>query len=199
MIKSQSYSFRSTALGLSAGAYDLHVNIKLTSMKQLFFYFNCANCADKTFGAISPNDSDLQFITNGKSYPNSRPIKVINPIEVFMQIRKTFRSVYSNQFCRSIGRAEFLSRDTADAFHLGTIDAAGSLQAAGNKYYLAIDTEIINTNKESMYNGVVNDTNSVIRLNVSQTLTNATACLYWACYDSFIEVDFTTGLTRTIF
>ena len=88
--------------------------------------------------------------------------------------------------------------NTADAFHLGTLATAGSLQNIGNKYYLAIDTEIINTNTESMYNGVPTGIYSVIRLNVSQTLANATTCLYCACYDSFIEMDFTTGLTRTV-
>ena len=116
-----------------------------------------------------------------------------------MQIRKAFGSIYSNQFCGSIGRYEFLRRDTADAYHLGPISAVGSLQNSGNKYYLAIDTEIINTNKESLYNGIPTGINSVIRLNVAAALAVATTCQFWACYDSLIEMDFTTGLTRTIF
>jgi hypothetical protein len=205
MIKSQSYSFGSTAVGLGAGAYDLPVNVKLASMKQLFFYFTQtynattpSGCADLTFGGVNPNGTDIQFVTNGKSYPN-RPIKLTNPSEVAMQIRKAFGSIYSNQFCGSIGRSEFLRRDTADTLHLGTVSDATALKNVGNKYYLAIDTELINTNKESMYNGIPIGMNSVLRLNVASTLSVATTCQYWACYDSFIEIDFTTGLTRTIF
>jgi hypothetical protein len=212
IIKSQSYNFGSTAVGQGAGSYDLPINFKLASMKQLFFYFTqtlgtatvngTANtpvgCADLTFGGVNPNGTDVVFVTNGKNYP-MRPIKLSNPSECYMQVRKAFGSIYSNQFCGSIGRSEFLRRDAADAYHLAPVSTPGALQGIGNKYYLAIDTEIINTNKESLYNGIPTGINSVLRLNISSALYATTTCQFWACYDSLIEMDFTTGLTRTIF
>jgi hypothetical protein len=200
IIKSQSYNFGSTPLGLAgAGSYDIPINFKLASMKQLFFYFTPANAADLTFGGINPNGTDVVFVTNGKTYPQ-RPIKLNNPAECYMQIRKAFGSIYSNQFCGSIGRAEFLRRDTADAnSYFGTMTTAANLSYLGNKFYLAIDTELINTNKESLYNGIPTGINSVLRLNISTLLTSAVTVQFWGCYDSLIEFDFTTGLTRTIF
>jgi hypothetical protein len=166
IIKSQSYNFGSTLLGLAgAGSYDIPINFKLASMKQLFFYFTqglgvntiaiganaigtvAVGCADLTFGGINPNGTDIVFVTNGKTYPQ-RPIKLYNPAECYMQIRKAFGSIYSNQFCGSIGRAEFLRRDTTDTTtYFGSMATPANLTYLGNKFYLAIDTELINTNK----------------------------------------------------
>jgi hypothetical protein len=122
-----------------------------------------------------------------------------NPSECFMQVRKAFGSIYSNQFTSSIGRMEFLRRDTADSYYLAPIRTPASLLQYGNKFYLAIDTELINTNKNSLYNGIPTGLNSVLRLNIATALTYATTCQFWACYDSLIEFDFVNGLTRTIF
>ena len=74
-------------------------------------------------------------------------------------------------------------------------DTAGG----GNKFYLAIDTEIINTNKSSLYNGIQTGVNSNIRVNVGTALDNAYICFYWCCYDVLLEFDFMTGITRSIY
>ena len=195
IIKSQSYFFGSNTLGTAgAGSYDLPMNLKLASMKQLFLYFTQPACLEGSFGAVNPNGTDIVFQSNGKTYPQ-RPIKLSNPSECFMQIRKSFGSIYSNQFCGSIGRVEFLRRDTADALYLGPSTSL----SVGNKFYLAIDTELINTNKESLYNGIPTGINSTIRVNINTVLASATTNLYWACFDTLLEFDFTTGLTRAIF
>jgi hypothetical protein len=74
-----------------------------------------------------------------------------------------------------------------------------ALDNYGNKFYLAIDTEIINTNKNSLYNGIQTGVNSNIRINIADALTSAMTCYYWCCYDVLLEFDFLTGITRAIY
>ena len=207
-IKSQSYlaGTGNVSSGISGGQ-DIPINARLSSMKQLFFYFNnSTNCADQTFGGINPNANDIVFITNGKYYPQ-RPIKCTNPSECYMQIQKSFGSIktYSHSGC--IGKNEFCRRDKVDTDKMykttqTSKTALGSRSdgtGGGNKFYLAIDTEIINTNKASLYNGIQTGVNSNIRVNIADPLTNGYTCFYWCCYDVLLEMDFTTGISRAIY
>jgi len=199
VVKSSTYlaGTGSLASGVSGGQ-DIPINARLSSMKQLFYYFNQASCADQTFGGVNPNGTDVVFITNGKYYPQ-RPIKLNNPSEVYMQIQKAFGSIKSYSHSGSIGKAELCRRQTANTLYAGPITSKANLQFTGNKFYLAIDTEIVNTNKNSLYNGIQTGVNSNIRLNINEALTAAMTCYYWCCYDALLEFDFTTGITRAIY
>jgi len=199
VIKTASYlsGTGNLASGLTGGQ-DIPINARLQSMKQLFCYFNQSSCIDQTFGGVNPNGQDLVFITNGKYYPQ-RPIKLTNPSEVYMQMQKSFGSIKSYSHSGSIGKSELCVRQTADSLHNVPWTTLAKVQYYGNKYYLAIDTEIINTNKNSLYNGITTGVNSNIRLNIKDQLTAALTCYYWCCYDVLLEFDFTTGITRSIY
>ena len=206
VIKTQSYLFGSGSGNITKnnfGAVDIPINARLTSMKQLFFYFTREGLADRTFGGVNPNANDVVFITNGQYYPQ-RPIKCTNPSECYMQIQKAFGSIKSYSHSGCIGKAEFIRRDTQDTnkMYLAPITQKTQLIEAaggGNKFYLAIDTEIINTNKNTLYNGIPTGVNSNIRVNIADPLSEAYICYYWACYDILLEMDFTTGITRSIY
>ena len=203
VLKSQSYVAGTGGLSQNSGGQDIAINARLQSMKQLFFYFNQGTAlADLTYGGINPNGNDVVFISNGKYYPQ-RPIKLTNPADVYMQIQKSFGSIKSYSHSGAIGKTELLRRDTVDTtscYNAPILSGvAGAVLVGGNKFYLSIDTETINTNKNSLYNGITTGVNSTIRLNVASALSNATTCMYWCCYDVLLEFDFTTGITRSIY
>jgi hypothetical protein len=202
VIKTQSYLAGTGPLpsGISGGQ-DIPINARLSSMKQLLFYFNQASCADQTFGGVNPNGNDVVFITNGKYYPQ-RPVRLNNPSEVYMQIQKSFGSIKSYSHSGSIGRTEMNVRNAAMTnSNIYTLpnNVKSSLDFYGNKFYLSIDTEIINTNKNSLYNGIQTGVNSNIRLNIAEPLTSSMTCYYWCAYDVLLEFDFLTGISRAIY
>lgn len=200
VMKTQSYLAGNSTSFSGGGAQDIPINARLASLKQLFFYFNQKGVADKTFGGVNPNGQDVVFITNGKYHP-IRPLKLTNPSEVYMQIQKAFGSIKSYSHSGSIGKNELCVRETSNSLYSLPITDKTKLIYYGNKFYLAIDTEIINTNKNSLYNGVPTGVNSNIRLNIASPIASATpmTCYYWCCYDVLLEMDFMTGITRSIY
>jgi len=198
VIKTATYLAGNSASFQGGGAQDISINARLSSMKNLFFYFNQSNCADQTFGGVNPNGQDVVFITNGKYYPQ-RPVKLTNPSEVYMQQQKSFGSIKSYSHSGAIGKAELCRRQTANALYVAPVTSKGDLDNYGNKFYLTIDTEIINTNKDSLYNGIQTGVNSTIRLNIADNLATAMTCFYWCSYDALLEMDFVSGITRAIY
>ena len=201
VIKTQSYLAGNSIGFTGSGAQDIPINARLASLKQLFFYFNQKGLADLTFGGVNPNGQDVVFITNGKYYP-IRPIKLTNPSELYMQIQKSFGSIKSYSHSGSIGKTELCVRQKVNNLFNAPITAKEKLVYVGNKCYLAIDTEIINTNKNSLYNGVSTGVNSNIRLNIHSdgiAADKPITCFYWCCYDVLLEMDFMTGITRSIY
>ena len=202
VVKTSTYLAGTGALpGGASGGQDIAINARLSSLKQLYFYFCLSGGADQTFGGVNPNGNDVVFITNGKYFPQ-RPIRLTNPSEVYMQQRKAFGSIKSTSNSGSIRKLNMCRRQTPDSLHSGYITTVTQLVATlplANQYYLAIDTEIVNTNKNSLYNGIQTGVNSNIRLNIGSALTGATTCFYWCCYDALLEFDFVTGITRAIY
>lgn len=210
-IKSESYDFGTgpvIAAGFS-GSVDIPVNQKRSSLKSVFMYFNQSDLIDKSFGGINPNGTDLVFISNGTQYPQ-RPIKLSNPSECYNQIQKTFGSLYSNNHGGSCGKLEFCRRSTTTGSSLfypaavlptpATDVGFNQILSLANKFYVAIDTEILNYDSESLYSGVQMGVNSNFRLNIaSPTATGQSITpYYWLCYDSIIEMDLINGITSTI-
>ena len=68
VIKTASYLAGNSVQFSGGGAQDIPINARLSSMKQLFFYFNqvvgavgTSACADQTFGGVNPNGQDVVF------------------------------------------------------------------------------------------------------------------------------------------
>lgn len=209
-IKTESYDFGSgTAAILTAGAVDVPVNIKRSSLKRVFCYFTQSNLVDKTFGGVNPNGNDIVFISNGQQYPQ-RPIKLNNPSECYMQIQKAFGSIYSTSHSGCSGKAEFMRRSTIGTVGLPNSTGNKYLAAAttvnstiltgANKFYIAIDTELVNYNTENLYNGMAMGVNSNFRLNVADDGGGAITLTpyFWLNYDAIIEFDLTNGITSVI-
>ena len=116
-----------------------------------------------------------------------------------MQIQKSFGSIKSYSHSGSIGKLELCRRQASNNWYNAPMTDKTNLDAYGNKFYLSIDTETINTNKNSLYNGIATGVNSTIRLNIADALNAAMTCYYWCCYDVLLEFDFTTGITRSIY
>ncbi len=199
VIKTNTYLAGTGALASGvSGGQDISINARLSSMKQLFFYFNQASCADQTFGGVNPNGNDVVFITNGKYYPQ-RPVKLTNPSDVYEQIQKSFGSIKAFSHSGSMNKMELCRRNVGNAMFGLPFTNKAQLINFGNKFYMSIDTEIINTNKVNLYNGIQTGVNSNIRLNISEALTSAMTCYYWCSYDALLEFDFMTGITRSIY
>ena len=205
-IKSQSYDFGSSAsFTVLPSAIDIPVNIKRSSLKQILFYFNQTDCIDKTFGGVNPNLNDLVFITNGQQYPQ-RPIRCnINPSEAFSQVQKAYGSLYSNNHGGSMGKMEFARRTTSNSQYYpavlsdSTTTTLINISLSANKFYLAIDTELVNYDSDSLYSGISMGVNSNFRLNIGDTATAKTCTpMMWFCYDAIIEFDLLNGINSVI-
>jgi hypothetical protein len=206
-IKSQSYDFGSAAsFTVTPSALDIPVNVKRSSLKQILLYFTQADLVDKTFGGVNPNINDIVFITNGNQYPQ-RPIRVnINPSEVWSQVSKSWGSMYSNSHSGCMGKMEFCRRTTGSNNYYGALvtgaaaDADyGQIITASNKFYMAIDTELINFDSDSLYSGIPMGVNSNFRVNIGG-LTTTSVCtpMFWFCYDSIIEFDLINSINSVI-
>ncbi len=201
-IKSQSYDFNaSPSMAVTAGAYDIPCNIKRSSLKQILFYFNQNDCIDKSFGAVNPNLNDFVFITNGNQYP-IRPVRVnINPSEAFNQVQKAYGSLYSGSHGGCMGRMEFARRSNGNNQYYSALTTAtpANILVASNKFYLAIDTELINYDSDSLYSGIPMGVNSNWRINISETTAATTVVLYsWMVYDAVIQMDLINGINDVI-
>lgn len=197
-IKSQSYDFGSASLASgTSGALDIGVNVKRSSLKQVLTYFSDASGTDKSFGGANPNGTDLVFITNGTQYPQ-RPIKLSNPSECYNQVQKSMGSLYSNNHSGSCGKAEFCRRMTANDNYLVSTTNIANVPYYSNKFYLAIDTELVNYDSDSLYSGIPMGVNSNFRLNIGTALPRACTQYYWMVYDAVIEMDLVNGITNII-
>lgn len=197
-IKTQSYDFGSISIPSGAvGAVDIPVNIKRSSLKEVLTYFNDAGSVDKSFGGSNPNGSDLVFITNGVQYPQ-RPIKLTNPSECYNQVQKSIGSLYSNSHSGSCGKAEFCRRMSPNPYYLVSATTIANVPNYANKFYLAIDVELLNYDTDSLYSGIPMGVNSNFRLNIETALPRNCTQYYWMVYDAVIEMDLINGITNVI-
>lgn len=200
-IKSQTYTYGSASIATGSGSVDIPFQVKVQSMKQLFWYASISNAIDGGYGGINPNLDSWQFIVNGTSYPQ-RPIQAKYPAEAYMQISKSFGSVYSNSHSGQFQRSNFRVGQTAYnefyAAYNSTVNAT-NLETDSNKFYQCLDLETINANKESLYSGIsTNGQTSTIRLNRLAATTASMTLEYWSCQDVIIVMDIVNGITSVI-
>lgn len=202
VLKTQTYSYGSSSLpaGQGAGAVDIPFQVKVNSMKQLIWYSQPSDSAEKQFAGVNPNLENWQFVVNGISYPQ-RPVQAKFPAECFMQNQKAFGSTYSSQHSGSLSRTEFNTASTAyNNYYRPYNNAVANIASRASKWYQCLDLETINSNKESLYSGIsTNGTTSTLRLNIGSQLANVVHNVhYWSCQDVMVVMDMVSGITSVI-
>jgi hypothetical protein len=202
VLKTQTYSYGSSSLPASqgAGTIDIPFQIKVNSMKQLVWYAQPSDAAEKTFSGVNPNLENWQFVVNGISYPQ-RPVQAKYPAEAFMQNQKSFGSVYSASHPGGATRQEFNTASTVyNAYHRPYNTSVDNIETRSNKWYQCLDLETINSNKESLYSGIsTNGTTSTLRLNINTPLAAVVHNVhYWSCQDVMVVMDMIAGVTSVV-
>lgn len=208
VLKTQTYTYGSSSLPAAqgAGTIDIPFQIKVNSLKQIIWYSQPIDAAEKTYAGVNPNLENWQFIVNGISYPQ-RPVQAKFPSEAFMQNQKSFGSVYSSNHPGGASRTEFNTASTVYGIpslhrpYNSTVSVAAlETQARANKWFQCLDLETINSNKESLYNGIsTNGTTSTLRLNISANLANVVHNIhYWSSQDVMVVMDLVSGITSVV-
>lgn len=206
-LKSQSFLYGSSSLASGAGAqtYDITYSHSLNSLKQFIWWSSPADAFDKKYGGVNPNLNSWQLIIGSTSYPQ-QPVKADRPSEAFMQNQKSFGSLYSpghNGSCTKINFAK--ASTTGGEYYPYTNNSAKNYAAHilsnnHNKWYQALDLEIINSNKENLYNGIsTKGSTNTLRLNVGRQLANQSHSIqFYSHFDTILEFDYVNGVINVI-
>lgn len=202
VLKTQSYTYGSSSLssGQGIGTIDIPFQIKVNSLKQLIWYSQPDNAAEKIIAGVNPNLDNWQFIVNGISYPQ-RPVASKYPAESYLQNSKSWGSVYSSNHSGCATRAEFNTASTAyNKFHRPYNTSVASMTTRANKWYQCLDLETINVDKSNLYSGITtNGTTATIRLNIAEQLAAQPHNIhYWSCQDVLIVMDMVSGITSVV-
>ncbi len=202
VLKSQSYTYGSSSIPAqqNSGTLDIPFQIKVNSLKQLIWYSQPSDAAEKTIAGVNPNLENWNFVVNGISYPQ-RPVQAKYPAEAFLQNQKSFGSVYSPSHSGGATRTEFNTASTAyNLYYRPYNNLVSNLESRANKWYQCLDLETMNSNKESLYSGIsTNGTTSTLRLNISSQITNVVHNVhYWSCQDVMIVMDMNAGITSVV-
>lgn len=208
VLKTQTYTYGSSSLPAQQGqgSVDIPFQIKVNSLKQLIWYAQPADAAEKTFAGVNPNLDTWNFLVNGISYPQ-QPVKARFPSEAYMQNSKAFGSIYSASHSGAATRTEFNTASNilnggvvTYRYHRNYNTTVNNLEARANKWYQCLDLETINSNKESLYSGIsTNGTTSTLRLNIANQLANTVHNIhYWSCQDVMVVMDMASGITSVV-
>ncbi len=202
VLKSQSYTYGSSSIPAqqNSGTLDIPFQIKVNSLKQLFWYSQPSDAAEKTLAGVNPNLENWNFVVNGISYPQ-RPVQAKYPAEAFLQNQKSFGSVYSTSHSGGASRTEFNTASTAyNNYYRPYNNLPANLESRANKWYQCLDLETMNSNKESLYSGIsTNGTTSTLRLNIASQIANVVHNVhYWSCQDVMIVMDMNAGITSVV-
>ena len=144
------------------------------------------------------------------AYPQQL-VKADRPSECFMQNQKSFGSLYSTSHSGSATKYNF-----AKASNVGGATATGEyavynaapvgmaawiVAANANKWYQALDLEIINSLKETLYTGIsTKGSTNTLRLNIgSQGLAaQPHAVHFFSCFDVILEFDYANQIVNVI-
>jgi hypothetical protein len=114
----------------------------------------------KNYAGVCPNLTGWQLLIGSTAYPQQL-VKADRPSECFMQNQKSFGSLYSTSHCGSATKYNFAKASkvggattTGEYAAYTTLPAnmtAFLATANANKWYQALDLEIINSLKETLY------------------------------------------------
>jgi hypothetical protein len=205
-LKSQSYLYGSSSLasGSTQGTYDITYSHSLNSLKQFIWWSSPGNAFELNYAGVCPNLSSWQLLIGSTAYPQQL-VKADRPSECFMQNQKAFGSLYSTSHCGSATRINFSKASTIGgeyaAYSTKPSDFAGySSSNAANKWYQALDLEIINSLKETLYTGIsTKGSTNTLRLNIGRTLAAQThAVNFYSCFDVILEFDYANQVINVI-
>lgn len=205
-IKSQSYLYGSSSLSSAAGAgtYDITYSHSLNSLKQFIWWSSPSNAWELNYAGVNPNLSSWQLLIGSTAYPQQL-VKADRPSECFMQNQKAFGSLYSTSHCGSATKINFAKASTAGGEYGAYTQKPGSyagflVDANANKWYQALDLEIINSLKETLYTGIsTKGSTNTLRLNVGRTLASVShAVHFYSCFDVILEFDYANQMINVI-
>ena len=124
-----------------------------------------------------------------------------------MQNQKAFGSLYSTSHCGSCNRYSFNKASSAGGEYqmyslrtdVNTFDKCRTVRNA-NKWYQALDLEIINSLKETLYTGIsTKGSTNTLKLNVTRQLNAVVHPIhFYSCFDIIIEFDYANELINVI-
>jgi len=207
-LKSQSYyGSGSLASSSGAGTYDIVYSHKLQSIKQFMMAVAPTNAIEgPLYAGVNPNLNTYNLSINGTTYPQ-RPIRCVNPSEVYAQNQKSWGALMSDLKCGSVAPEHHAIASTAyntlyDAYLSFGAQANRELKdlaIKSNRCFFCLDLESINGSKNQVFNGVSTSgsgTSSVIRLEVGAALAaNVHNVHYFSVYDCLIKFDPQLGVS----
>jgi hypothetical protein len=207
-LKSQSYLYGSSTLsGISdATTQDITYSHSLNSLKSFIWWSSPANALGKNYAGVCPNLSSWQLLIGSTAYPQQL-VKSTRPSECFMQNQKAFGSLYSTSHCGSASKIQFARASTAADEYAAyqqtqgaTVSIADTLKLPSNKWYQALDLEIINNLKETLYTGIsTKGSTNTLRLNIARALaTQSHAVHFFSCFDVILEFDYANQMINVI-
>jgi hypothetical protein len=208
-LKSQSYLYGSSSLASASGVgtYDITYSHSLNSLKQFIWWSSPADVWEKNYGGVCPNLSSWQLLIGSTAYPQQL-VKADRPSECFMQNQKAFGSLYSTSHCGSAAKYSFAKASTIGGEYgayipLGTTVDTYAEKTSINlaqKWYQALDLEIINSLKETLYTGIsTKGSTNTLRLNVSRALAaQSHAVHFYSCFDVILEFDYANQVINVI-
>ena len=221
-LKAQSYLYGSSSLAASSGAgtYDITYSHSLNSLKQFIWWSSPANAWELNYAGVCPNLTGWQLLVGSVAYPQQL-VKADRPSECFMQNQKSFGSLYSTSHCGSATKLNFARASTIGGSRGFTGTLAGGNQVSlgeygaylvkpgdisnfdnlnSNKWYQALDLEIINSLKETLYTGIsTKGSTNTLRLNVGQPLAaQSHAVHFYSCFDVILEFDYVNQMINVI-
>ena len=210
-LKSQSYLYGSSTLASGAfGTVAITYSHSLNSLKQFIWWSSPNDVLEGNYGGVCPNLSTWQLLIGSTAYPQ-QPVKADRPSECFMQNQKAFGSLYSTSHCGSASRygfakgtnefgeyAAYLVRGSAGVDTMAEIISHKKAQ----KWYQALDLEIINSLKETLYTGIsTKGSTNTLRLNIKNSLSSTAtshAVHFFSCFDIILEFDYANQIINVI-
>jgi len=204
-LKSQSYLYGSSSIPGTTpqGTTDITYAHSLNSLKQFIWWSSPNGVFEGNYAGVNPNLSSWQLLIGSTAYPQQL-VKADRPSECFMQNQKSFGSLYSTSHCGSCNKYNFNKASTIGGEYamyslrtdMNTLDKCRTVRNA-NKWYQALDLEIINSLKETLYTGIsTKGSTNTLRLNITRALNNVTHAIhFYSSFDVILEFDY---LNQTI-
>ena len=212
-LKSQSYLYGSSSLTATSAAatQDITYSHSLNSLKQFIWWCSPSDAWEKNYAGVCPNLTGWQLLIGSTAYPQQL-VKADRPSECFMQNQKAFGSLYSTSHSGSATKYNFAKASKVGGatatgeyavYNVQPVSMALSIVAANaNKWYQALDLEVINSLKEPLYTGIsTKGSTNTLRLNIgSQGLKDATghAIHFFSCFDVILEFDYANQTINVI-
>ena len=205
-IKSESYLYGTSSLpALAKGSYDITYSHGLNSLKKFIWWASPSDQWELLYGGVNPNLQNYQLMIGATAYPQL-PVKSYSVAEQFYQNQKAFGAFVSTAHCGSCNRncitkcsavvagSKFTSEYTAYTQAAPTL-ANTVISTNSNKYYCALDLELINQLKNTLYSGIsTKGSSNLLRLTVAETLANTIHNItYYSVYDAVITFDWANG------